>query len=68
VHPPEIEREIFRVPRDKVTADDVARSGCNYAPWYTRLFLAEGRVLARRQQAETLQAQELQELRATVAS
>ena len=47
---------------ESVTADDVALSGVKFTDWFAQFHLAERRVLARKQEAGTLQARQLDEL------
>ena len=44
-HPPHVRDEILRVAENEITYDDVARSGLTFAPWYSKVYLAEQRVL-----------------------
>jgi hypothetical protein len=63
-HPPAMREEIMRVARHEVTSQDVAASRLGFSPWYIPYFIAEERVLARAQQARSLQAQEISLLKA----
>jgi hypothetical protein len=61
--PPAVPEGIRRVALEEISAADVAECGCHFAPWYTPYFLAEQRVAARMQHAQTLEAQRLAQLR-----
>ena len=45
--PPEVREEIRRIAQEEITLEDVQDSGYAFAPWFTKFYLAEGRVRSR---------------------